>query len=205
MAKNASESKRAQENPRTVLFPIRGASIDPRRLRSADSSATSPAAGETLHTAKHWRSRWETLPTIAASQTCIPRLVTAVPRKPQTFSYFCIKRHDYLRCLSPPTGGWPVIIRSAIGILRIRRSHGMGSSCRGWGVGAGWGVARRPLVTNYQVIIAARLMSEVSVITPARGTVLLLLLQEGAEVSTSRTPEYVFSPSYFLCTHFFKD
>lgn len=38
------------------------------------------------------------------------------------------------------------------------------------------GGTRRPLVTNYQVIIAARLMSEVNVITPARGNILLLLL-----------------------------
>lgn len=42
--------------------------------------------------------------------------------------------------------------------------------------GVGGGGARRPLVTNYQVIIAARLMSEVNVITPALGNVLLLLL-----------------------------
>lgn len=98
--KNASESKQGDENPRTVLLPIRGASIDPRRLLSADSSTTSPAAGETLHTAKHRPSRWETLPTIAASHTCIPRLVTAISRKPQTFSYFCIKRHN--TCAASP-------------------------------------------------------------------------------------------------------
>lgn len=42
--------------------------------------------------------------------------------------------------------------------------------------GGGRGGVRWPLVTNYQVIIAARLMSEVSVITPAWGNVLLLLL-----------------------------
>lgn len=70
-----------------------------------------------------------------------------------------------------------------MGILRIR---GARLELQLQGVGG----ARRPLVTNYQVIIAARLMSEVNVITPhgkrfAAAVAALLL-----KAFNSETPEF---------------
>lgn len=82
----------------------------------------------------------------------------------------------------------------AIGILRIRRArYGLQLQRTCW-----------PLVTNYQVITPARLMSEVSVITPQQGTVFLLKRQRYKIYLIHVHVKIWFCNLFFFRTNYFK-